>query len=41
MAKVFANYETQKDSVQQFGVEIEKRYESCKNKEGNTNDRKN
>ncbi len=41
MAKVFANYETQKDSVQQFGLEIEKRYESCKNKEGNTNDRKN
>lgn len=41
MAKVFANYETQKDSVQQFGLEIEKRYESYKNKEGNTNDRKN
>ena len=41
MAKVFANYETQKDSVQQFGLEIEKRYESCKNKDGNTNDRKN
>lgn len=38
MAKVFANYETPKDSVQQFGVEIEKRCEVCKNIEEKSND---
>lgn len=38
MAKVFANYETQKDSIQQFGLEIEKRYEVCKNIEEKSND---
>ena len=38
MVKVFANYETQKDSIQQFGLEIEKRYEVCKNIEEKSND---
>lgn len=38
MAKVFANYETQKESVQKFGLEIEKRYEVCKNIEDKSND---
>lgn len=38
MAKVFANYETQKESVQKFGLEIEKRYEVCKNIEEKSND---
>jgi hypothetical protein len=38
MAKVFANYETQKESVQKFGLEIEKRYEVCKNIEDKSNE---